>query len=837
MYSTIAGLEKHHYTMLSQESGISDAVIAARGYSTATTKRQLEALGFSRAQQRVPALVLPLWDVRGTIGLHQIRPDTPRHGTNGRAIKYETPRKAHMLLDVPPLQPNRLWLQDPSIPLWITEGLKKGDCLVTHGCCAVALLGVWNWRGTNSAGGKTVLADFEAIALNDRIVYLVFDSDVMTKSEVHKALERLGAFLASRKAQVRYVYVPPGPGATKVGADDFLVHGGTLTDLRALATPTLHPVPSSGTPQVPYQATPEGLVWLKPTSDGQSIIALTNFAAIIVADIAEDDGAETRRLFELEARRNGQTARCTIPAAYFHGMAWVSEHLGASAIVMPGIGLKDHARAAIQMLSQGGVQERRVYTHTGWRDIAGAWCYLHAGGALGAQGAVPGIDVALPDALARYQLPAPPDGAAARAAIRASLRVLDVAPAPVAIPLYSALWRAVLGRVDCSLHLSGPTGQGKSTLAALVQQHYGAQMTYKTLPASWISTGNTLAELAFQAKDVVLTVDDFCPAGSQAESQRMHRDADRLFRAQGNHSGRGRMRPDGSLRPVKPPRTFLLSTGEDIPQGQSVRARMLILEVSPGMVQWDTMTACQQDADAGIYAQALAGFVRWLAPRYSDIAQGLYAEMVALRQQALQGPHRRTPEIIANLALGMQYFLAYAQDHNALSEAECHTLWDRAWQALGEAGAAQQEHQTSEEPVGRFLALLTGALAAGQAHVADARTLHKPRHDPAHWGWREHTLGTGVYQRQEWQPLGTCVGWLDGARLYLEPEAAFSVVQKLADTQKAPMCTTQQVLWKRMHEHGLLVRDPSQNKNVVKRTIGAERRYVLEVAASLCTVS
>ena len=38
-----------------------------------------------------------------------------------------------------------------------------------------------------------------------------------------------------------------------------------------------------------------------------------------------------------------------------------------------------------------------------------------------------------------------------------------------------------------------------------------------------------------------------------------------------------------------------------------------------------------------------------------------------------------------------------------------------------------------------------------------------------------------------WQPLGACIGWLHGDRLYLDPEAAFSVVQRLAESQQAPL--------------------------------------------------
>jgi hypothetical protein len=403
-------------------------------------------------------------------------------------------------------------------------------------------------------------------------------------------------------------------------------------------------------------------------------------------------------------------------------MGWVAEHLGATAIVMPGMTLKDHARAAIQLLSQH-ITQQRVYTHLGWRKRGEAWCYLHAGGAIGTQGVVSAVTVRPGDALALYQLPAPPAAEEACVAIRASVRVLDVAEDTVTIPGYAAVWRAVLGRVDFGVHLTGSTGQGKTELAALFQQHWGDGMDARHLPASWSSTGNALEGLAFYAKDALLVVDDFCPTGAKADIARYHREADRLVRAQGNNSGRHRMRQDSTLRPMKPPRGLMLSTGEDVPRGQSLRARLLILDVAPGMVQWDTLTACQGEAVAGLYTQALAGFLQWLAPRYGEVSAGVPGELRALRPHALHSGHRRTADIVANLALGIQYLLAYAHHCGAFTGEECWQYWERTWQTLGAVATAQQEHQAGEEPATRFLALLAGAIAGGHVHVAHA---HRP---------------------------------------------------------------------------------------------------------------
>ena len=65
-------------------------------------------------------------------------------------------------------------------------------------------------------------------------------------------------------------------------------------------------------------------------------------------------------------------------------MNWPIERLGAAAIVFPN--QRDYARAAIQSLSLTAT-EKRIYTHTGWRKMDGRLDLLHAGGAIGADGA------------------------------------------------------------------------------------------------------------------------------------------------------------------------------------------------------------------------------------------------------------------------------------------------------------------------------------------------------------------------------------------------------------------------------------------------------------------
>jgi len=229
-----------HHAELIAKSAIAENVAAARGYWTATTRGELEARGFRPYQALSPALAIPVYDVTGKTAFYQIRPDCPRVTKKGKAIKYETPGGTRMVVDVPPAIRGKL--ADPTVPLWITEGIRKADAAVSAGLCCVALLGVDCWRGTNAEGGKVALACWDSIALNGRHVFICYDSDAMTKPEVKGARDRLRAFLEQRGARVHLVYLPDGEDGSKVGLDDYLA-GHTADELRALAD--AQPIPKS----------------------------------------------------------------------------------------------------------------------------------------------------------------------------------------------------------------------------------------------------------------------------------------------------------------------------------------------------------------------------------------------------------------------------------------------------------------------------------------------------------------------------------------------------------------------------------------------------------------
>ena len=497
-----------------------------------------------------------------------------------------------------------------------------------------------------------------------------------------------------------------------------------------------------------YFITRDGMIaWRKETREGVVPQVLCNFTARIVAEEVLDDGAEQRTVFVIEGELPGHRPLppTRVPAERYPTMNWVTEAWGTAPVIFAGQGKRDHLRAAIQMLS-GSVPRRTVYGHFGWRRIGNRWAYLHSGGAIGSEGTIEDVEVdTSTDGLLSCQLPLP-EGAALADAVRASLALLDLGPDTITAAVLGATYRAPLGEpspIDFALHLAGPTGAFKTELAALAQAHFGAAFNGRHLPASWADTANMLEKKAFLAKDALLVVDDFAPTGTTTDVQRLHREADRLFRAVGNRAGRARMRADGSSRPTYYPRGMLISTGEEIPSGQSLRARLLVLELTPGDITAVALSSAQAAATNGLLAAAMAGYLCWLASRIDDLKAALPERRRTLRDTLAQGiDHRRTPDVAASLIVGWEIFLRFAEESGAISRIDADALLSRVRAAVTDSADVQRAHQAGEEPARRFLALLAAAISSGRAHLADADSGTHPN-DAASWGWQLHAVDSG----------------------------------------------------------------------------------------------
>ena len=123
----------------------------------------------------------------------------------------------------------------------------------------------------------------------------------------------------------------------------------------------------------------------------------------------------------------------------------------------------------ISVLSNNGhkMKEENVFAHTGWGTVNGARAFLTESGALTPTGLDATVKVDMSEHNLRYNIPAPPTGEAARAAVRASLDFLTVGPLRATSILWSAMYAAALTplrSLDAMLWVHGTSGSGKSTL-------------------------------------------------------------------------------------------------------------------------------------------------------------------------------------------------------------------------------------------------------------------------------------------------------------------------------------------------------------------------------------
>ncbi len=269
-------------------SAIDSAIIAARGYisippGSVYDWRQITAphhLHSDTLLKRIlhqGALAYPLYRLGQPEAFTWVlRPDLPRINGDGKPVKYEYPTGVENIFDL--LPDYAAALADPSVPIWLTEGCKKADALATaYGSTIVPinLNGVYGWRSTNAHGGKTAVVDMELIAWEGRRVVIAPDGDARFNKGVQGAVQRLGRLLLARYgvAEVSVLYLPQQASDSKIGVDDYLGQGHTITDLEANLTSLGAVAASACVPLLAHPDTGEKL-YLPPGYDvkAQTII-------------------------------------------------------------------------------------------------------------------------------------------------------------------------------------------------------------------------------------------------------------------------------------------------------------------------------------------------------------------------------------------------------------------------------------------------------------------------------------------------------------------------------------------------------------------------------------
>lgn len=588
-------------------------------------------------------------------------------------------------------------------------------------------------------------------------------------------------------------------------------------------------------PPAPYYTDDEGLYF----NSHFGPVHLANFVPMITEEVTRHTGAETQKLFTIGVTSsvNGAVGTVQVSKAGLKGARdWAYDAIGGRAIIHPCSRDEAHVVAAAQYLSLGMVEERTTYAFTGWAEIDGRRVFLSSTGALGADGMDEGTAVDLgTEKLNRYALPVP-DEARAVDAVKASLALLDLGPDKVMAPQLCATYRAPLPlQPETTLWTFGGTGAFKSHIAALCAQHFGPELTVRGFPTGWQSTANAMEGIAFQLANVLMVVDDYVPqaAATKTDLAKLNEKVERLVRGAANSAGRSRMRVDGTVRPELYPRAQVVCTGEDVPPGQSLQARTNLVEIVKGDVTSDRLTPAQRTADEGVYAQAMAGYVQWLAAQYEttdDWPAQLKAELGEGRDAVAKdvSGHSRAPEAVAGLLLGLRWFLRYARQIGAITQEEWTAIYQRCRTALLDSSAVQAAETKTLSAEAIYLKAIRTALTSGRAYLADLNSDGvPPQTEATHWGWaRDDT--------DRLSARGEKIGWVSGTDIFLDPGAAYTAAVTQADRMRTPLQTSPTRVHKALLAAELL---PSADPGHLTKRVsaGGARQRVLHLKAEALT--
>lgn len=522
-----------------------------------------------------------------------------------------------------------------------------------------------------------------------------------------------------------------------------------------------------------------------------------NFTAVITKEITRHEAGETIKVFEIKATRDDTIEKTiTVPAAEFAGMRWVEQKLGAEWIVTAGREARDSLREQIATNSFGKITHETVHTALGWIDTTDGPLYLHAKGAIGAQGASNAVRVECSSALADYELPNPPQGQALQDAVAARFQIANLGPQAIAALLMTLPASVVvLGPLNFTIHFSGPTGTRKTSIALLAQGSFAhiPPMGLEKTATSWGATANGLQRLAYDCRDSLLVIDEL--TGEDAVKK-----ATAFIQAQGNLKGRDRMTKDLKSAPGLDPRGGVLSTGETNPARNSALGRMLISPVTAGAINLDALTKCQEDIAVGLHRAATSAFLQWLAApgRLAKVREALPGRIASFAKEIgldAGGAHPRTPWALAQLMAGYEVWLQFARETGCITEEEAKRREAFAHVGLLSLLEEQKETNGKTTPAARFLDLLRSSILSGRYVLSDIK---------------ESAMDI---------PLGSQrIGYIDydAGLIYLDPELAKEVARAKGQASGQPF-ENPESLARDLDAAGLLITSLEGGKRQLKR--------------------
>ena len=609
-------------------------------------------------------------------------------------------------------------------PVYVVEGEKDVETLLKLGLTATTCPGgAKNWRKAHSQNlkgadvivvpdndpsgaehEKLVVGNTQPVAKSVRVVHLVDGyPELPIKGDITDLVELVGA---DRALEI-------------------------LADLQTRAQSDPYQVAVQAFNNLPGYCINNGCICQR-VDDGTKVLG--TFVALPIKEITRDDGVVQEMQLEIMGWAPTGRPLNTIYVAMnkFKGMDWAMESWGLVANIMPGNTVRDKLRSAIAMAGTSVAKTQTIYQHAGWRKIGSKWAYLYQGGCIGADA----VTVEMGAGLQRYTLGEVPQDMSEMDAAYASMSLSFLINERVSVPMLGITYLVPLreflaqsGNAPAfATVLKGKSGSLKSTATALFLSHYG-NFTYDSLPCNFGDTANAVRKRAFLLKDTPIVVDDYYPPTTRDEKRQMQKIAQTLSRAFGDNRERARLDSSLKLQQEQPPRALGIMTAELVPDiGESGRGRFYIVDVEKGFIEVGRdLTDMQIRANRGELRAAMRGYIGWLAPQAEALGKRLGDMFYAYRDRATQllssvDAHKRTPEQVTHIMIGLTMMLDYWQSLGMLNDESREAALEEYWQIVAGNSLAQAEEGRDDNPVQMFLTAVSEMLASKAADVMDITT-------------------------------------------------------------------------------------------------------------------
>ena len=187
-----------------EKSGITESTRIAQGIRSVPPSDFDRLLGFPVPAAVTSLMLIPYPDpAGGYLDMFQVKLFPSLTNSAGHTTKYLQPKgstpRLYFIRSVLPR------VMDPSRPLFLVEGPKKAIAAAQLGLAAVGFAGIHGWH---VRGSRDLLADFDTVPLEGRVVELVPDGDAATNPDVARGAAAFGEALLARGALARLLVLP-----------------------------------------------------------------------------------------------------------------------------------------------------------------------------------------------------------------------------------------------------------------------------------------------------------------------------------------------------------------------------------------------------------------------------------------------------------------------------------------------------------------------------------------------------------------------------------------------------------------------------------------------------